>query len=84
MDFNELPTKRGPLDWSLGPGARQLSEDTRADYALFVCLRDSYASGGRVALAVLMAAAAGIVVPTGVQVGFRAYATLRDGFNIWQ
>ncbi len=44
-----LPTKSDVFDWTLGEGARRLRQETGADYALFVFLHDSYASGGRVA-----------------------------------
>lgn len=43
----KLPNKDGKFDWSLGSGASVLKDDQDADYALFVFLRDSYASAGR-------------------------------------
>ena len=43
----KLPNKDGKFDWTLGEGVKALREDADADYALFVFLRDSYASAGR-------------------------------------
>lgn len=47
-----LLTKRekNAFDWSLGRNVSLLRKKYRADYALFVFVRDSYASGGRKAL----------------------------------
>ena len=46
----KLRNKHGAFDWTLGPGVAALREATGADYALFTYLRDSYSSGGRVAM----------------------------------
>jgi len=48
-----LPTKEGRLDWSLGDEAALMRARTGADYALFAFVRDSYASGERVAMMVV-------------------------------
>lgn len=77
-----LPTKAGKFDWSLGPSVRKLREETGADYALFLWVRDSYSSGGRVALMIL-AAAMGVGVPGGAQIGFASLVDLQTGNVVW-
>lgn len=81
-----LPTKKGRFDWSLGGGVKPLHERTKADYALFVLFRDSYASAGRVALMVgsaLTALFTGAVVPGGTQIGIASLVDLRSGDIVW-
>lgn len=80
----KLPSKAGGdiFDWSLGPGVSALAEEHNADYALFVYYRDYQASGGRVAFAIL-AAAAGSVVQTGSEHGFASLVDLRTGDIVW-
>lgn len=78
----KLPTKDRAFDWTLGPGVNQLAEEHAADYALFVYYRDEQASGGRVAFAVL-AAAAGAAVPLGGEYGFASLVDLRSGDIVW-
>jgi len=46
----KLPTKQNALDWTIGPGANALRDHYKADYAMFVFLRDSYATAGRQAV----------------------------------
>lgn len=77
-----LPSKEDRFDWSLGAGAAALQADTGADYALFVLFRDSYASSGRVALAI-GAAVLGVGVPGGRQVGRASLVDLRSGDIVW-
>lgn len=77
----KLPGKKN-FDWSLGPQAIFLKERFEADYALFVCLRDSYASAGRVAFFVV-AAAFGVGIPMGQQVGFASLVDLETGDVVW-
>jgi hypothetical protein len=60
----KLPSKGETFDWTLGPEIRSIGENYDADYALFVYYRDYQASGGRIAFAIL-AAAAGAGVATG-------------------
>jgi len=64
----DLPTKEGCFDWGLGECLKSLKEDTGADYALFVYLRDSYTSLGRAAL-IVAAALFGVGLQGGVQLG---------------
>ncbi len=78
----QLPGKGERFDWSLGPKARFLKEKHGADYALFIFLRDSYASAGRVATFVV-AAAFGINIPMGRQTGFASLVDLETGDVVW-
>jgi hypothetical protein len=77
----KLPAKE-TFDWSLGPEAVLLNERYEADYALFVYLRDSYASAGRVVL-FIFAAALGVGIPMGQQVGFASLVDLATGDVVW-
>ena len=78
----KLPTKAGQFDWSLGPGISGVAEDYEADYGLFTFYRDEQASGGRVALAIL-AAAAGSSITTGGEYGFASLVDLKTGEVVW-
>jgi hypothetical protein len=82
VPVHRLPTKDGKFDWSLGAGVGHFRERTGADYALFVFLRDSYASPGRVAL-IVGAALLGVGIPGGQQYGFASLVDLRTGDIIW-
>ena len=77
----KLPTKRG-LDWSLGPEASLLAEHGAADYALFVWMRDSYASAARKAT-IAVAAAVFLPVFGGAQSGYASLVELRSGRIVW-
>ena len=83
--FLKLPNKDGKFDWTLGDGVSALGEDHQADYALFVFLRDSYASAGRkaamVGVAILSLGRA--VMAGGVQVGFASLVDLKTGDIVW-
>ena len=78
----KLPSKDGSFDWSLGPEIQSIANEHDADYALFVYYRDYQASGGRVAFAIL-AAAAGSAVNTGSEQGFASLVDLRNGEIVW-
>lgn len=78
----DLPTKRDRFDWSLGPETRMLTKATGADYALFVFLRDSYVSAGRVAVMAILAVG-GVAVPGGQQLGFASLVDLETGDIVW-
>ncbi|WP_341703475.1 hypothetical protein [Ferrovibrio sp.] len=80
---NGLPTKADRFEWSLGPEARALKESHKADYALFVWMRDSYTSGGRAVMMFLAAAAFGVALPGGQQVGFASLVDLETGNVVW-
>jgi hypothetical protein len=74
-----LAHKGSSFDWSLGPGARQL--DPNARYALFVFLRDSYATTGRKAMLAL--SLIGVGVSLGQQLGFASLVDLDSGKVVW-
>lgn len=78
----KLPSKGDKLDWTLGKEATALREELGADYGLFVFVRDSYASAGRIALQIF-AAAARVGVSGGMQVGFASLVDLRTGRVVW-
>lgn len=77
-----LPTKKDRFDWTLGPDAKALRRKYKADYALFVFMRDSYSSDGRKALMVV-GALLGANVSGGRQVGFASLVDLRNGDIVW-
>lgn len=77
-----LPTKDGKFDWSLGPDVAVLRRTFDADYALFVFMRDSYSSAGRV-MVIVAAAFLGVGIPGGQQVGFASLVDLRSGDVTW-
>ena len=78
----ELPTKKNRFDWSLGPQTVALRETYGADYALFVYMRDSFSSDGRVALSIV-AAMLGVALQGGQQVGFASLVDLKSGDVVW-
>jgi hypothetical protein len=78
-----LPTKKDKFDWSLGPGVGLLREDYNADYGLFIFIRDSYASAGRIATAIVVAALGGLAAPGGTQVAFASLVDLKTGDILW-
>ncbi|WP_052713327.1 hypothetical protein [Pseudoalteromonas rubra] len=82
LGHQPLPTKKQEFDWSLGKDAQALAKETGADYALFVFVRDSYASAGRKAMQFL-AAFAGVGVAGGTQVGFASLVDLNSGDIVW-
>jgi len=78
----KLPGKHDRFDWSLGPGIHTIGDDKDADYALFVFYRDEQATGGRIALAVLVAAAGGYA-SAGAEYGFASLVDLHSGDIVW-
>jgi hypothetical protein len=78
----DLPTKSGQLDWTLGSGTQSIRDRYDSDYALFVFLRDSYASTGRT-VAIVAAAFLGVHMPGGIQFGFASLVDLQTGQIIW-
>jgi len=78
----KLPSKKGTWDWTLGPSVRAFADQYKADYALFVFVRDSYTSAGRVMLQIA-AAMVGVGVQGGQQVGFASLVDLRTGNVAW-
>lgn len=77
-----LPTKAGKLDWSLGDTVRVIKDKTGADYALFSWIRDSYASGERVATMIVLAAF-GVGIGGGAQIGYASLVDLNTGQIVW-
>lgn len=77
-----LPSKEGKLDWSLGPAVAAIARAHDADYALFLFVRDSYATAGRVAV-IVVGALLGAGVPGGQQVGFATVVDLKTGDIVW-
>ena len=77
-----LPSKHGKFDWSLGPEAAAIARSQNADYAMFLFVRDSYTTGGRVAL-IAVAAVFGIGLQGGSQVGFASVVDLKTGDIVW-
>lgn len=78
-----LPSKQGKFDWSLGPSVAAISRShQQADYALFLFVRDSYATAGRIAV-IAIAALLGAGVPGGTQVGFASVVDLKTGDIVW-
>ena len=82
IELFRLPNKKGKFDWTLGEKAGFLKEKFGADYALFVYLRDSYVTKGRVAM-MFVAAALGYSMPGGTQVGFASLVDLNTGQVVW-
>ncbi len=83
-----LPTLKKGFDWSLGESVNALAADTGANYALFVFVRDSYATAARKAAAVgavLVGAVTGIYIPvgTGVRNAFASLVDLKTGEVVW-
>jgi len=79
--FN-LPTKKDQFDWSLGGGVQRINENYNAHCALFIFIRDSYASPGRKA-AMVIGALAGISITGGFQTGFASLVDLQTGNILW-
>lgn len=78
----KLPTKEGRLDWSLGSDVSALKARTGADYALFTFVRDSYATGERVA-AMVVAALFGVGLGGGMQAAYVSLVDLGSGDIVW-
>jgi hypothetical protein len=78
----QLPTKKEAFDWSLGDGIQRINERYGAHAALFIFIRDSYASPGRKA-AMVLGALAGISITGGFQTGFASLVDLQTGDVLW-
>lgn len=78
----KLPAKKEKFDWTLGPQAKVLKQQHNADYALFVYVRDSYATASRVAAQVI-GALLGVGIQGGVQFGFCSLVDLNSGDIVW-
>lgn len=78
-----LPNKEGQFDWSVGPSAKALKDVYKADYALFIWVRDSYTSGGRAVAMFLAAGILGVGLQGGQQLGFASLVELETGNVVW-
>jgi hypothetical protein len=78
----QLPTKANSFDWSLGPETLHLATKYGGDYALFVFVRDSYSSDARIAT-MIIAAAFGVGIQGGVQIGYASLVDLHSGDVVW-
>jgi hypothetical protein len=76
------PTKKNNFDWTLGPGVGAFRDHYHGDYALFVYIHDSYTTAGRAAV-MLAAAAFGVGLHGGQQMGFASLVDLRTGRIVW-
>lgn len=72
-----LPTKKDAFDWTLGSAATYLADTHGVDYALFLFARDSFSSGGRVAMTLLLG------LPGGTQHAFATLVNARTGDIVW-
>ena len=75
-----LPTKDGKLDWSLGEATRDQEGDRCRVRAVY--LRDSYASGERIATMIALAVL-GVGVGGGMQTGYASLVELETGRVLW-
>jgi len=78
-----LPSKQGKLDWTLGAEAGTLRQKSGADYALFLHIRDSYATAERMLAVVVGALFRTIVMPGGAQEISASLVDLRTGQVLW-
>lgn len=82
MQRAALPTQRERFEWTLGEGVQELGAAHNADYALFVGAYGTYASAGRVAVMIGLAAL-GVGIPLGGQGAYASLVDLRTGNVIW-
>lgn len=77
-----LGTKKNTFDWSLGKTVSILRERSKASHALFIYLRDSYSTTGRVLVQIAWAIL-GSAVAGGHQIGFASLVNLTNGNVVW-
>ena len=82
MSSLALPTKDGKLNWSFEDAILPVRERTGCDYALFVWMRDSYASAER-KVAMFAMALLGVGLSGGFQVGYASLVDLKTGKVLW-
>ncbi len=80
-----LPTKKDKFDWTLGTGVRALAGEYATDSALFIFLRDSTSSAGRMALIAIGALFNPLraLFSGGRQIGFASLVDLDSGDILW-
>jgi hypothetical protein len=77
-----LRNKTTPRDWTLGPGTNEMRDRYGADYALFIFVRDSYATSNR-KLVEVFGNLAGARLAVAGQTGFASLVDLRTGNIVW-
>ena len=77
-----LRNKTTARDWTLGPGTNEMRDRYGADYALFIFVRDSYATSNR-KLVEVFGNLAGARLAVAGQTGFASLVDLRTGNIIW-
>ena len=77
-----LRNKASPLDWTLGRGTNEMRDRYGADYALFIFVRDSYATANR-QLVEVFGNLSGAHLDTAGQEGFASLVDLRTGNIVW-
>jgi hypothetical protein len=84
---HSLPSKRGRFDWTLGELATRYGAQSGYDYALFLYARDSFSSGGRIAVQTVgaLSCLVGVCyVPSGgSQQAFASLVDLKTGEVTW-
>lgn len=87
LGAGKLPTKKEAFDYTLGPGAAQLSEVSGANYGIFVMTLDEFASSGRKAMQVMGAlgclVGACVIVGGGIHVSYVSLVDLQTGKIVW-
>lgn len=78
-----LPNKKEQFDWSMGNTVVALGRKYDADYALFITMKDSYASAERAAAIAVAAILFGVALQGGVQFGAAALVDLKTGEFAW-
>lgn len=80
-----LPSKGGRLDWSFGDALRGIQQRTKARYALFTWVRDSYASGERIAMIAVVSilSMGNINLAAGRQQAHASLVDLETGRVLW-
>jgi hypothetical protein len=81
-EVQTLKTKANTFDWQLGSATQELKKKYGADYALFVFMRDNYASAGR-GVVIIAAILLGAPAPISPQIGFASLVDLESGQVVW-
>ena len=86
--YYSLPTKKAGFEWAVGPNVALMKTAYGADYAMVTLVRDSYASSGRKAFAVLgvlaaVATGVNVGVSTGQRFGYTLLLDLSTGKVVW-
>jgi hypothetical protein len=81
---NRLPTKKQEksLEWTVGPGLRDVLALEGYDYVLLIRTSDAYGSGGRKALQIV-GLLAGVSVTSGEHIGMAGLIDVKTGDLVW-